>query len=114
MTRGRGVAVHRRDCTKAFDTTDPERRVEVNWSSDGRINRPVSLAVTTRNTPGILAKISQAFSSQKINLSEANCRASDDGSAENVFTFLATDVAQLRAVMRALSKVQGVVSVERL
>jgi GTP diphosphokinase / guanosine-3',5'-bis(diphosphate) 3'-diphosphatase len=114
MTRGRGVAVHRRDCTKAFDTTDPERRVEVNWSSDGKINRPVSLAVTTRNTPGILAKISQAFSSQKINLSEANCRASDDGSAENVFTFLATDVAQLRAVMRALSKVQGVVSVERL
>lgn len=114
MTRGRGVAVHRRDCTKAFDTTDPERRVEVNWSSDSRINRPVSLAVTTRNTPGILAKISQAFSSQKINLSEANCRASDDGSAENVFTFLATDVGQLRAVMRALSKVQGVVSVERL
>lgn len=114
MTRGRGVAVHRRDCTKAFDTTDPERRVEVNWSSEGKINRPVSLVVTTRNTPGILAKVSQAFSSQKINLSEANCRASDDGSAENVFTFLATDVAQLRGVMRALSKVQGVVSVERI
>src|SRR5690606_15981395 len=114
MTRGRGVAVHRRDCTKAFDTTDPERRVDVSWSSEGKINRPVSLVVTTRNTPGILAKVSQAFSSQKINLSEANCRASDEGSAENVFTSLATDVAQLRGVMRALSKVQGVVSVERI
>ena len=114
MTRGRGVAVHRRDCTKAFDTTDPERRVDVTWSSEGKINRPVSLVVTTQNTPGILAKISQAFSSQKINLSEANCRASDDGSAENVFTFLASDVSQLRGVMRALSKVQGVVSVERV
>jgi GTP pyrophosphokinase len=74
----------------------------------------VSLLVTTRNTPGILAKISQAFSAQKINLSEANCRASDDGSAQNVFTFLASDVSQLRAVMRALAKVQGVVSVERV
>ncbi len=114
MTRGRGVAVHRRDCTKAFDTTDPERRVDVTWSSEGKINRPVSLVVTTQNTPGILAKISQAFSSQKINLSEANCRASDDGSAENIFTFLASDVSQLRGVMRALSKVQGVVSVERV
>jgi GTP pyrophosphokinase len=114
MTRGRGVAVHRRDCSKAFDTTDPARRVDVSWSSNTKINRPVSLMVTTRNTPGILAKISQAFSAQKINLSEANCRASDDGSAQNVFTFLASDVSQLRAVMRALAKVQGVVSVERV
>lgn len=114
MTRGRGVAIHRRDCSKAFDTTDPERRVDVAWSSATKINRPVSLLVTTKNTPGILARVSQAFSAQKINLSEANCRASDDGSAQNVFTFLASDVSQLRGVMRALAKVQGVVSVERV
>jgi GTP diphosphokinase / guanosine-3',5'-bis(diphosphate) 3'-diphosphatase len=114
ITRGRGVAVHRRDCGKAFDTTDPERRVDVSWSSNTKINRPVSVLVTTKNSPGILARVSQAFSAQKINLSEANCRASDDGSAQNVFTFLASDVSQLRGVMRALAKVPGVVSVERV
>ncbi|MEN9580793.1 MAG: hypothetical protein RJA70_3802 [Pseudomonadota bacterium] len=114
VTRGRGVSVHRRDCTKAFDTTDPERRVEVRWSSSPAINRPVSLRVTTINSFGILAKVSEAFSSQKINLSEATCRASDDGNAQNVFTFMASDVAQLRALMRSLAKVAGVVSVERV
>ena len=113
MTRGRGVAVHRRDCKKAFDTTDPARRVEISWGPSTSIRRPVSLCVTTRNSPGTLARVSQAFSTHKINLSEANCRASDDGSAQNTFTFLAEDLEQLRGVMKALSRVQGVVSVER-
>lgn len=113
ITRGSGVSIHRRDCRKAFDTTDPERRVDVSWSSSTKINRPVSLKVTTINTPGILAKVSQAFSAQKINLSEANCRASDDGNAQNTFTFLASDVNQLKGVMKSLARIEGVVSVER-
>jgi guanosine-3',5'-bis(diphosphate) 3'-pyrophosphohydrolase len=112
ITRGRGVTIHRRECQKAFDT-DPERRVEVNWETDSKINRPVQLKVTTLNRPGILANVSQAFSTQKINISEANCRAGDDGRACNVFTFPCTDLAELKAVMRALTKVKGVVEVER-
>jgi GTP pyrophosphokinase len=113
ITRGRGVTVHRRECSKAFDT-DPERRIEVTWGDDPKINRPVSLRVTTRNAPGILANVSQTFSAQKINISEANCRSTDDGSACNVFTFLASDVQQLKSVMRALAKVRGVMEVERV
>jgi GTP diphosphokinase / guanosine-3',5'-bis(diphosphate) 3'-diphosphatase len=112
ITRGRGVTVHRRECQKAFDT-DPERRVEVMWDPDSKINRPVQLKVTTLNRPGILANVSQAFSAQKINISEANCRAGDDGRACNIFTFPCADLSQLKAVMRALTKVKGVVEVER-
>ena len=112
ITRGRGVTIHRRECQKAFDT-DPERRVDVSWDPDSKINRPVQLKVTTMNKPGILAHVSQAFSAQKINISEANCRAGDDGRACNVFTFPCTDLAQLKAIMRALSRVKGVVEVER-
>jgi GTP pyrophosphokinase len=112
ITRGRGVTIHRRECGKAFDT-DPERRVEVSWESDSKINRPVQLKVTTLNKPGILANVSQAFSAQKINISEANCRAGDDGRACNIFTFPCADLSQLKSVMRAVSKVKGVVEVER-
>jgi GTP pyrophosphokinase len=113
ITRGRGVTVHRRQCTKAFDS-DPERRVEVSWSSNSKVSRPVSLRVHTENAPGILADVSQAFSEQQINISEANCRAGRDGLACNVFTFMAGDVSQLKSLMRALEKVRGVVAVERV
>jgi GTP pyrophosphokinase len=113
ITRGRGVTVHRRECQKAFDT-DPERRIEVSWDSNARIHRPVQLRVTTANKPGILATVSQTFSAQKINISEANCRAGDDGRAINVFTFMCNDVAQLKTVMKNLQKLNGVVAVDRV
>ena len=74
-----------------------------------KINRPVQLRITTANRPGILATVGQTFSGQGINISEANCRASDDGRAISVFTFDCSDLAQLKTVMRALQKVEGVV-----
>jgi GTP pyrophosphokinase len=113
IVRGRGVTVHLRDCQKAFNRDDPKRRVEVSWGSETKILRRVSLKVTTRNSSGILANLGQTFSAHGINISEANCRASDDGNAQNTFTFVATDVNQLKALMRSLHKVAGVIEVER-
>ena len=113
ITRGRGVTIHRRDCIKAFDT-DPERRIGVSWDAKVPVNRPVQLRVTTTNRPGILAQVSETFSAQKINISEANCRAHDDGRASNVFTFSCGDLDQLKKVMKALQKLKGVVDVERV
>ncbi len=112
ITRGRGITVHRRNCTKAFDT-DPERRVEISWDSRAKINRPVQIRVTTQNRPGILATLGHTFHEQGINISEATCRAGDDGRAINTFTFLCSDLAQLKNVIRKLEKVPGVAAVER-
>ncbi len=113
ITRGRGATVHRRECRKALDM-DPERRIEVSWDAKSKINRPVQICVTTTNKPGILATVSQTFSAQSINISEANCRADDDGRARNVFTFNCSDLSQLKSVMKALQKVNGVVEVSRI
>lgn len=113
ITRGRGVSVHRRGCPKAFDT-DPERRVEISWEAKAKIDRPVQLRVTTRNRPGILATVGQTFSAQGINISEATCRTGDDGRAVNTFTFVCGDLTQLKGVMRALQKIEGVVGVDRV
>lgn len=112
ITRGRGITIHRRGCQKAFDT-DPERRVEITWDAKAKINRSVVLRVTTANQPGILANVGQTFSALGINISEANCRAGDDGRAVNLFTFTCADLNSLKNVMRALQKVKGVVAVER-
>jgi GTP diphosphokinase / guanosine-3',5'-bis(diphosphate) 3'-diphosphatase len=113
ITRGRGATVHRRECRKALDM-DPDRRIEVSWDSKAKVARPVQICVTTTNKPGILATVSQTFSAQSINISEANCRADDDGHARNVFTFNCTDLAQLKSVIKALQRVSGVVEVSRI
>ncbi|AUX43188.1 bifunctional (p)ppGpp synthetase II/ guanosine-3',5'-bis pyrophosphate 3'-pyrophosphohydrolase [Sorangium cellulosum] len=112
ITRGRGITVHRRNCAKAFDT-DPERRVEISWDARAKINRPVQIKVMTANRPGILATVGHTFHEQGINISEATCRAGDDGRAMNTFTFLCSDLAQLKSVIRRLQRIPGVMAVER-
>lgn len=112
ITRGRGITVHRRNCGKAFDT-DPERRVEITWDAKAKINRPVQVKVVTANRPGILATVGQTFHEQGININEATCRTADDGRALNTFTFLCTDLVQLKNIIRKLQKIPGVVAVDR-
>ena len=73
----------------------------------------MQLRVVTTNQPGILANVGQTFSGLGLNITEANCRAGDDGRAVNLFTFTCTDLDQLKKVMKALQKVKGVVQVER-
>jgi GTP diphosphokinase / guanosine-3',5'-bis(diphosphate) 3'-diphosphatase len=112
ITRGRGITVHRRNCPRAFDT-DPDRRVEISWDARAKINRPVQIKVMTQNRPGILATVGHTFHEQGINISEATCRAGDDGRAMNTFTFLCSDLAQLKNVIRQLQRIPGVMAVER-
>lgn len=113
ISHGRGVVVHRRDCAKGLDA-DPARRVDVEWDGRHSAPRPVSIQVLCTDKPGLLALMSDAFSRVGVNISQANCRATDDAKAINTFEFTVTDLDQLRAVMRALQKVPGVYSVERL
>ncbi len=112
ISRGRGISVHRRSCTKGLDI-DPDRRVTVSWDEGAKMARPVCLKVITANRPGILAEVGTTFQKCGVNIEEANCRAAEDDRALNLFTFSITDVGSLRSVMKALGKVKGVLSVDR-
>ncbi|MDH5493134.1 MAG: DUF5913 domain-containing protein, partial [Myxococcales bacterium] len=112
ITRGRGVTVHRRGCSKAMEL-DPARRIEVSWADHSNVDLPVSLRVTTRDRPGILTRISGVFTDNGVNIQEATCRSAD-GRAINTFQFTVCDLTRLRSVMRGISKVDGVQDVERV
>jgi GTP pyrophosphokinase len=113
ITRGRGVTVHRRDCDKGLDL-DPERRVEVEWDGASKAQHEVAIQVLCTNKPGLLAHISQSFTDQGVNISQAHCRATEDGRAVNTFHALVRDLDQLKQVIRSLSRIKGVYSVDRV
>ena len=112
ITRGRGVTVHRRGCSKAMEL-DPERRIDVAWSESIKITRPVALRVTTADRPGILSNVSAAFTEAGVNIQEANCRVGPDGHGVNLFHFQVDDAGRLQHLMRRIQGVEGVYSVER-
>ena len=113
ITRGRGVTVHRRDCDKGLDL-DPERRIEVEWDGHGNTQHEVAIQVLCADKPGLLAHISQSFTDQGVNISQAHCRATEDGRAVNTFHASVRDLDQLKQVIRSLSRIKGVYAVDRV
>jgi GTP diphosphokinase / guanosine-3',5'-bis(diphosphate) 3'-diphosphatase len=113
ITRGRGVSVHRRGCPKALDL-DPERRIEVEWDDKAKVEHQVAIKVLCANKPGLLANLSQSFSDSGVNITQAHCRATDDGRAVNTFHANVRDLEQLKSVMRSLTRIKGVYTVDRV
>jgi GTP diphosphokinase / guanosine-3',5'-bis(diphosphate) 3'-diphosphatase len=113
ISRGKGVSVHRRDCDKGLDL-DPERRIDVSWDGHGKGSHEVAIQVLCADKPGLLATISQSFSDQGVNISQAHCRSTDNGRAVNTFHASVKDLDQLKGVIRALSRIKGVYSVDRV
>ncbi len=112
ITRGRGITVHRRGCSKAMEL-DPERRIDVSWSDRVKVARPVVLRVITTDKPGLLSNMTAAFTESGVNIQEANCRVGADGTAINLFHFQVDDAGKLQMLMRKIQGVDGVYSVER-
>lgn len=114
ITRGRGITVHRAHCPRVAEL-DPERRVEVSWDGTKKLKpRLVTLRVVTAHRPGILAAISKQFSESNINIASANCQAGEEDWAVNTFSFNINDVDQLKNIIKALKRVGGVRSVDRI
>ncbi len=113
ITRGRGITIHKRACPRALDL-DPARRIEVSWDERTKVEHPVALKVHTSDRPGLLAKMSAAFSDLKVNIKSADCRATGDARAINTFHFSVFNLDDLKRIMKALQKIKGVYNVERV
>ncbi len=113
VTRGRGVTVHARDCRVAFGL-DPERRIEVDWEERATAARKTRIRVTSRDAPGLLARVTKTISGLGVNISSARIDTHENTTATQTFDLWVGDVTTLNAVMKEIERVKGVLSVERV
>jgi len=113
VTRGRGVTVHVKDCSKVFEL-DPARRIDVQWEPDAAAPRRIRIRLHSVDAPGLLAKVTKTISAAGVNIGAARVTTSVDGRAIHTFDLWVTDLATLRSVMKQIERVRGVHSVERL
>lgn len=113
ITRGRGVTVHRADCSQVL-RSDPLRQIDVSWDVDVKVPRRVRLTVHSQDTMGILAKITQVITENGANINNAQVKTSDNGKATNTFEISIESADQFENITRAIEMVAGVIKVERL
>ncbi len=112
ITVGRGVSIHRKDCPNVLSLQDPERRVEIQWTAEEGDRFFVKLSTRGTDRHGLLSDIAKSISETGTNIKHADIRGVDGGMIGE-FVVEVQDLSHLNKVMKGISRVKGVLSVER-
>lgn len=113
VTRGRGVSVHVADCPKVVGM-DPTRKVEVEWDESSDAIHIAKVRVVCADRPGLLASMTEAITSEGVNISAATIHTTEDQTAVSDFDLEIKNSTQLRDVIKALERLKGIISVQRV
>jgi GTP pyrophosphokinase len=113
ITRGRGVTVHRADCTNVTSSSEKERHVEVEWEKSAARTYPVAIRIEGWDRDGFLRDVAAVISENQVALVALSALANPDRSATVNATLLVTSVEQLSRVLAKLEGVRDVFSVHR-
>ena len=116
VTRGKGVAIHRLDCTnfRHMQQQQPDRVIAVAWGAApaGReAAYPVDVLVEAADRSGLLRDISEVFAKDKTNVIGVHTQSVRDatgGTAYMTFTVEVDSANRLESVLRQVGQVAGV------
>jgi GTP pyrophosphokinase len=117
VTRGKGVSVHRSDCSNLRNMVQRsgDRLIEVEWGApsgkDGNVY-PVDVAVEAIDRQGLLRDISEVFAKEKMNVIGVQTQ-SVKGTAWMTFTVEVAESGRLARVLKIVNELAGVRSARR-
>ena len=116
VTRGKGVSIHRIECSnfRNMAARNPERVIAVAWGGGAQqdLLYAVDLQVEAGDRQGLLRDISEVLSREKVNVTAVNTQ-SKAGTARMGFTVELGGVSQLQRVLTLIAEVPGVISARR-
>jgi len=114
VTKGRGIVIHRADCTNILRLMeDPERSVEVEWDVSNDKHFTVRLRILAEDRKGLLRDVAQAVSATDTNIISVDMKAEDSLVTGNMIIEV-KDLQHLTRVVNKIDRVKGVITVERL
>ncbi len=115
VTRGRGVSVHRSDCSNAASLSASEvgRLIEVEWDDrGGAFTAAVELEALDRSRLGV--DVWKVFSDHHLNILRSETLTKSDRVTRMRFEFELADPAHLESVLNAIKRVDSVYDAYRV
>ena len=121
VTRGKGVAIHRADCSnfRQMSQNAVERVIPVAWGgAPATAVYPVDVLVESSDRQGLLRDVLEVFSKEKINVTAVNTQSvkvakGKGDTAWMSFTVEVADSSRLAHALRAVAQVNGVRAARR-
>ncbi len=116
ITRGRGVTIHRSDCTNML-RLDAERRrrlIDVKWTATDTKTYPVDVQINAYDRQGLLRDVTTILAAESVNVVSLDTRTrSEDQSAEIKMTVEVSDLSHLSRILDRISQLPNVIEARR-
>ena len=113
ITRGKGITIHRSDCTQLLHS-DQSLRIAVAWQECEQSSHSAALEIICNNQMGLLADLGAVCKTLHINVNRMEGRSTDNHQAQLYLEVAIKDVSALENLLRTLRKISGVVQARRI
>ncbi len=116
ITRGKGVTIHRADCSNMLNLREPEqeRLIEVEWGDETDATYQVVVQITAFDRQGLLRDVSTVMADQKIDVLEVNTISRpEDQTAEMNIRLAINHLGELSVLTEKLRLLRNIISVNR-
>ena len=118
ITRGRGVSVHRKDCTNIVSSEkhgDTERLINIYWEKEQDKNTSYlsEIQIMANDRKGLLAEIASTISELKILITGMNLKTTKNQTAVVNIVIEINSTDELNQVVKKIRNISGVYDVQR-
>ncbi|SEM31922.1 GTP pyrophosphokinase [Mesobacillus persicus] len=116
ITKGRGVSVHRSDCTNIHTDDAQARLIPVEWETalNDRKEYNVDIEITGYDRRGLLNEVLQAVNETKTNISAVSGKSDRNKVATIHMSIAITNVSHLQKVVDRIKQIPDIYSVRRV
>ena len=117
ITQGRGVTIHRLDCSKLADQKkkSPERIVEASWAVSYSQGYTITVRITASDRPGLLRDITTVIANEKVNVLGIQSKSNVKTQTANIdINMEVYNISALTRIISKLNQVDNVISAKRL
>ncbi len=118
ITRGKGVSVHRKDCTNILSSDkrgDAERLINVHWEAElsNDFSYQTEIKILAHDRKGLLAEIAGIIADLKILITGMNSRVTKEQEAVVELMMEINSKEQLDLIVKKLNNISGVYEIKR-
>jgi GTP pyrophosphokinase len=111
ITRGKGITVHREDCTNLKSIRDyGRRRISVEWEEKTR--KIFTVSITSKDRLGLLHDITTAISNANANIVELHLKSSQGSTVKAVFRVQTKHEQQLKMFIKDIKALPDIISID--
>ena len=113
ITQGRGVSIHRRDCSNILHAlnNDDQHLIEVSWGGPEQDVYSVDIQIIAYDRKGLLHDITALLSNEKINVTAVNTKS--DSSTHEAKMRLSLEVENLARLSKLLTRINELPNVHQ-